>query len=176
MFKREDKGRLVKEFHDKFASAEGAFITEYQGLKVRDMTALRKSLRGTGVEFRVLKNTLAIKAVKDTPYESLSGHFTGVTAVAISYKDPAMMAKVLMGFVKNQPNLKIKVGALKARLLQAPEIKYLAELPSREELLAKFLGVLKNVPGGLVLTLAAVPRKLLYALNAVKNAKEATPA
>jgi len=82
---REYKSRLAKEFHEKFGKAEAAFITECSGIKVNDMTGLRKNLRGAGVEFRVLKNTIARLAVKGTLYEGLADHFEGPTAVAIGY-------------------------------------------------------------------------------------------
>ncbi|MEK7314356.1 MAG: 50S ribosomal protein L10 [Deltaproteobacteria bacterium] len=173
MLTREYKSRLAKEFHEKFGKAEAAFITECSGIKVNDMTGLRKNLRSAGVEFRVLKNTIARLAVKGTLYEGLADHFEGPTAVAIGYKDPVAVAKALSAYVKEQPNFKIKVGALKSKILTVAEVKALSELPTREELLAKLLGIMKNVPAGIVCVLAAIPKKFLYALNAIKDKKAA---
>ncbi len=169
---REDKKTLVKELHEKFGRAGAAFLADYQGIASNDMNELRRILRESDVEFRIIKNTLARRAVKETPYEVLEGHFEGPLAIALSYDDAALAAKRLLQFAKDQPNLKIWLGALGGKILDPAEIKGLAELPSREELLAKLLGVLSNVPGSLVGVLAGVPRKLLYALNAVGDAKQ----
>jgi hypothetical protein len=97
--------------------------------------------------------------------------FKGPTAIAFSFKDAALTAKTLTEFVKEEPNLDIKVGTLGAKVLELAEIKNLALLPSRDELLAKLMGVLTNVPAGLVGVLSGVPRKLLYVLNAVGKEK-----
>ena len=173
MLTREHKNEIVKEFREKFDKAEAVFVTEGEGIKVNDMTGFRKNLRDAGVEFRVLKNTIARLAVKGTSYEGLAGHFEGPTAVAIGYKDPVAVAKALSAYVKEQPNFKIKVGALRSKVLTVAEVKALSELPTRIELLAKLLGTMKNVPAGMVCVLSAIPKKFLYALNAVKDKKAA---
>lgn len=173
MFKREDKEKVVKDFNDKFSRAEIAFVADYKGVKVEDMTAFRSSLREAGVELKILRNTLARIAVKGTSYENLTEHIKGPVAVAISYSDVAAAAKVVIAFDKENDAFELKAGSLGDKLLTLDEMKSLAELPSRDELLAKLLGGLKNVPGGLVGVLSAVPRKFVGTLEAIKNAKEA---
>ncbi len=173
MFKREDKEKVVKDFNDKFSRAEIAFVADYKGVKVEDMTAFRSSLREAGVELKILRNTLARIAVKGTSYENLTEHIKGSVAIAISYSDVAAAAKIVTTFAKENDAFELKAGSLGDKLLTLDEIKSLAELPSRDELLAKLLGGLKNVPGGLVGVLSAVPRKFVGTLEAIKNAKEA---
>ncbi len=173
LIRKSDKEKLVGEFSEKFAKAEAAFIADYQGISVEQITVLRDSLRTAGVEFRVLRNTLAKLAIKSTPYEALGEHMNGPMAVALSYTDAAAAAKALTTFAKEHPAFEIKIAAIGEKILSLDEVKQLSDLPSREELLAKLLGGLNNIPGGLVMVLAGVQRKLLYALNAVKSAKEA---
>ncbi|MBI3398693.1 MAG: 50S ribosomal protein L10 [Deltaproteobacteria bacterium] len=168
---REEKEKLVAEFEDKFKKAKAAFIADYKGLKVEQMTSLRKSLRDASVDLKVVKNTLAKIAIKDTDAEPLKGYFAGTTAVAMSYADPVAAAKILTQFVKDEPNLKLKVGFLGGKILNLNEIKTLAELPSREILLGKLVGMLKAVPTGLVGVLSGVSRKFVYTLAAIQAKK-----
>ncbi len=171
--KKEDKKALVKEFNDRFKSAEATFIASYSGIDVEGMTKLRKTLKEASSELKILKNTLAKFAVKGTQAEFLTEHFEGPMAIAFSFKDAVQTAKTLTGFAKEEPNLMIKVGTLGGRVIDLAEIKNLASLPSREELLARLMGVMKNVPAGLVGVLSGVPRKLVYVLNAVAGQKQA---
>ncbi len=171
--KKEDKKALVKEFNDRFKSAEATFIASYSGIDVEGMTKLRKTLKEASSELKILKNTLAKFAVKGTQAEPLTEHFEGPIAIAFSFKDAVQTAKTLTGFAKEEPNLMIKVGTLGGRVIDLAEIKNLASLPSREELLARLMGVMKNVPAGLVGVLSGVPRKLVYVLNAVAGQKQA---
>ena len=169
---KDDKKAQVEEFHDKFSRAEAAFLADFSGISVEEMTQLRRSLRDASVEFKILRNTLAKRALEGTPYAQLGSHFTGPTAVALSFSDAATAAKALVQFAKDQPKLEIKVGALGEKLLELSAVKGLAELPTRDELLAKLLGVFSNVPGGLVGVLAGVPRKFVYALGAIQRTKQ----
>lgn len=170
---KEEKKVLVGEFHDRFERAEAAFIADYSGIDVEGISRLRQMLRDASSELKVVKNTLAKIAVKGTQAESLSERFVGSTAIAFSYKDAAHTAKTLTQFAKEQPNLDIKVGVLGDKVLEPAEIKNLASLPSRDELLAYLMGLLTNVPAGLVGVLGGVPRKLLYALVALGEKKQA---
>lgn len=172
--KREEKERLVGELKDRFQRAGATFLVDFTGVKVERITGFRKTLREVSVELRVVRNTLARRAVKGSPAESAEGCFDGATAVAFSFKDAAAAAKALTRFAKEDASIKLKAATLGAKLLGPGEIKALAELPSREELIAKFLGVLNNAPAGLVGVLSAVPRSLVYALDAVRKSKEAT--
>ncbi|MBI5599831.1 MAG: 50S ribosomal protein L10 [Deltaproteobacteria bacterium] len=172
MLKKEEKKALVKAYHDKFNRAQAAFLADYKGIKVPDMTELRRSLRDAGVELRVMKNTLAAIAAKDTQVETLSGQMTGPVAVALGYGDAALAAKKLMQLSDNVPAFKIRAGVLGGKVLGMHDIKGLAALPGREVLVGMLLGAMKNVPASLVCVLSGVPRKLVYALNGIKNAKE----
>jgi len=167
------KVSLVEEVQDKFKRANATFIAEYQGIKAQDMNEFRASLRKFSMDFKVVRNTLAGRAVKGTPIESLAAELKGPTAIAFSYGDAAAAAKALVQFSKDQPKLKLKIGTLGARIISVQEIKGLAELPSREVLLAMMLGSMKAPMTGIAGVLAGVPRKFLYALNAVKDQKAA---
>ncbi|HAG51455.1 MAG: 50S ribosomal protein L10 [Deltaproteobacteria bacterium GWC2_42_51] len=169
---KEEKVKLVNELQDKFKKAKAAFVTDYKGLKVGQVTTLRKSLRDASVEFKVVKNTLAKIAIKEAGAESLKDYFDGTTAVAMSYADPVAAAKILTQFAKDEPNLKIRVGLLGGKLLNLNEIKALSELPSREVLLGKLVGMLRAVPTNLVGVLSGVPRQLVYTLVAIQAKKQ----
>ena len=169
---KEEKVKLVNELQDKFKKAKAAFVADYKGLKVEQMTTLRKSLRDASAEFKVVKNTLAMIAVKDAGAEPLKDHFEGTTAVAMSYADPVAAAKILTQFAKDEPKLKLRVGLLGGKVMNLNEIKALSELPPREILLGRFVGMLNAVPTGLVRVLSGVPRKFVYTLAAIKNSKQ----
>ncbi|HBO84531.1 MAG: 50S ribosomal protein L10 [Deltaproteobacteria bacterium GWC2_42_11] len=169
---KEEKASQVKDLHDRFKRAKAAFIADYRGLKVSDVTALRKSLRGATVDFKVIKNTLARIAVKGTDGESLNNFFEGTTAVAFSYGDPVMAAKVLSQFASEQSNFKLKAGLLGNRVIDVSVIRSLSELPSREILLGKLVGLMSSAGAGrLVNVLCGVPRKFVYTLDAIKAKK-----
>ena len=168
----EEKKTLIAEFKERFEKADATFVADYSGIDVEGMTKLRGALRDSSAEIKIVKNTLARIAAKGTSAEPLTDHLKGTAAIAFSYKDAAATAKALTGFAKDEPNFEIKGGVLGAMVVDMAAIKNLASLPSREELLAKFVGILSNVPAGLVGVLSAVPRKLVYVLGAVKDAKE----
>lgn len=170
--KREEKAKLVGEYREKLMRASATFLADYRGTKANDINEVRRALREAGVELRVLKNTLARLAVKDTPAEALSGEFTGPVALVLSYNDPAIAAKRLTQFSDDLPCFTLRMATLGNRVLKKEEIRGLAQLPPREVSVGKLLGIMKNVPASLVWVLSGVPRKLIYALNAVKTAKE----
>ncbi len=169
---REGKKQFVNELQEKLKKANAAFVADYKGLKVEQMTALRKSLRDASVEFKVVKNTLARIAIKDTGAQSLKDYFEGTTALAMSYRDPVATAKILAQFAKDEPKFKLKAGLLGGKIMNLNEINVLSELPPREVLLGKLAGVLAAVPRGLVGVLSGVPRKFVYTLAAIKNSKQ----
>jgi len=170
---RQEKEALVEQFREKVGRADAAFLADYRGIESNSMNELRKGLRGADVEFIIMKNTLARIALKDTPCEPLSAELKGTMAIALSFRDAAAAAKQLTVFAKDEPNLDLKMAVLGGKVIDLDGIKALAELPSREELLARLLGCMNNVPGSFVGVLAAVPRQFLYALNAIKDAKDA---
>ena len=169
--KKDAKVKLIGELQDKFARAGATFIAEYKGIKAVEMNELRKAMRAASVDFKIVRNTLARRAVKGAGLETVSGHLKGSTAVAFSYKDAARAAKLLVQFAKDQPNLKIRMGTLGAQIIGLAEIKGLAELPSREVLLAKLIGSMKSPSSGLVCVLAGVTKKFVCVLNAIREQK-----
>ncbi len=173
---KSEKVRLVEDLKDKLGRSDALFLAEYQGIKASDMDGVRKNLREASVDFKVVRNTLARRAIAGTELEAVSESLKGPTALIFSYKDAAAAAKVLTQFSKEQPKLKLLVGALGKKIISADEIKGLAELPSRDELLGKMLGSLKSPTAGLVMVLSGVPRKLVYALSAIRDAKAAAGA
>ncbi|MBI5682479.1 MAG: 50S ribosomal protein L10 [Deltaproteobacteria bacterium] len=170
---RESKISAVKDLQERFKRAKAAFIADYRGLKVEEITALRKSLRDVSVDLKVVKNTLAKIALHGTDGESLNNFFEGPTVVALSYGDPVSAAKVLSQFARGQSNFKLKAGLLGSRAIDVSAIKSLSELPAIEVLLSKLIGVMSMAGAGrLVSVLRAVPRKFVYTLDAIKTNKE----
>jgi large subunit ribosomal protein L10 len=169
----EEKKQIVDELHARFSKAAVVVVTDYKGLNVAAATELRKQLREAGVEYSVVKNTLLSRAAEDTGVAAIKDQFKGPSAVAISYDDPVAPAKVLTQFAKDNKNLEIKVGVLQGKVLDMSGIKALADLPSRDVLLAQFLSALNAVPTGFVRTLSAIPTQLLNVLQAIKDQKEA---
>lgn len=169
--KRAEKEKQVEDIKEKFGRAQAAFIAEYKGVKAMGMNEIRNSLRAASVELKVVRNTLAIRAVKGTAAEPLAEHLKGAAAIIFSYKDAVLAAKKLMGFASEQPNLKLKAGLLGDKLIGLKEIKSLSELPSRDVLLGRLMGTLNMPASRFVFVLGAVSRKFIYALNAVKEKK-----
>lgn len=168
------KVRVVEELQQNFTKANATFVADYKGLKALEMDEIRKALRDASIDFKVVRNTLARRAIKGTELETISGNMKESTAIAFSYKDAAAAAKTLVQFSKEKPNLKLRVGTLGAKVISLAEIQGLAELPPKDVLLGKLLGSMKSPTTGLVMVLSGVPRKLLYALNAIKDQKAAT--
>lgn len=170
---KESKQQVVAELHDKLQRAKAVFLADFRGMNVGKATELRNELRKAAVEYKVVKNTLLELASRDTDKESLQSHFAGPTAVALSYDDPVAAAKVLSRFAKEQQaTFKLKAGVLTGKLITVADIQALAELPSREVLLAKLLGTIQAPVSNFVGVLAAVPGSFVRALDAIRNQKE----
>lgn len=168
------KQEVVSVLHDKFNAAKIVIIVDCKGLNVPKIVDLRSRLRKAGIEFKVVKNTLLIRAAEDTPIAKVNNYFTGPSAVALSYEDPVAPAKILSDFAKENDKLEIKVGVMPPdRILDLNSIKSLAALPSREVLLSQVLSTMNGVPTALVRALNNVPERLLYALAAIRDQKEA---
>ncbi|MFP4194558.1 MAG: 50S ribosomal protein L10 [Desulfobacterales bacterium] len=167
------KQELVSELREKFDQKKILILVDYKGLNVQKINDLRTRLREAGVEFRVVKNTILIRAAQDTDVDLIREHFQGPSAVALSYEDPVAPAKALSQFAKDNDKLEIKAGVMGGSVLYPEGIKSLAELPPREVLLGQVLGTMNAVPRGLVRALSNVPERLLYALQAIKDQKEA---
>ncbi len=169
---KENKQQVVAELHEKLQRAKAVFLADFRGMNVDKATELRNELRKAAVEYKVVKNTLLELASRETDKESLKPYFTGPTAVALSYDDPVAAAKVLSKFAKEQQaTFKLKAGVLTGKSITVPDIQALAELPSREVLLAKLLGTLQAPTANFVGVLAAVPGSFVRALAAIQDKK-----
>ena len=137
---RAEKSTSIAEFREKLSGVRGAVLTDFRGLSVADITELRSLLRKSEVEYKVVKNTLARLAVKDTGLEGLAAYFEGPTAIAISRKDAVAASKVLTTWGKSRPTFTIKGGVVEGRVVGSAEIAELAAVPPREVLLARMAG------------------------------------
>jgi large subunit ribosomal protein L10 len=167
----EEKKEVVAEVSERLAKAQAVVLAEYRGLAVEDITVLRREARASGVYLRVLKNTLARRAVKGTSFENLSDQMVGPLAYGIS-DDPVAAAKVLHAYAKKNDKLVIKGGAMPGQVMTAKEVGALATLPGREELLARLMGTMQAPITKFVQTLNEVPSKLVRTLAAVRDQKE----
>jgi large subunit ribosomal protein L10 len=167
----EGKKEVVAEVSERLAKAQTVVLAEYRGLPVEQITVLRSQARASGVYLRVLKNTLARRAVQGTPFEKLSDQMVGPLAYGIS-DDPVAAAKVLHAYAKANDKLVIKGGAMPNYVMTAKEVGNLATLPGREELLAKLLGTMQAPVAKFVQTLNEVPSKFVRTLAAVRDQKE----
>ncbi len=170
---RKTKEVVVSELESRLKRANALFLAEYSGMKVAQITRLRRELENVGGEFKVAKNTLLKIAASGTPAEPIVDQFAGPNAVICSYKDPVGIAKLLAGLAKEMPFLKVKSGVLGKQKLGAEDIAKLATLPSKEVLIAKLLGLMQAAPQRLVGVLAGNMNKLMWTLSAIKSKKEA---
>lgn len=167
----EQKQAVVAEVSAQVAQAQAIVLAEYRSLPVGDMTELRKKARESGVYFRVLKNTLARRAVAETPFKGLADQMVGPLAYGIS-SDPVAAAKVLHDFSKGNERLVIKGGAMPNVVMSAKDVAALAKMPSRQELLATLLGTMQAPIAKFVRTLNEVPTKFVRGVAAVRDQKE----
>ena len=171
---RQEKAAVVEEVGALVATSQ-SIVAEYRGLDVDAITRLRKQARSQGVQLRVLKNTLARRAVGGTPFSGLSDKLIGPLVYGFS-NDPVSAAKVLSSFAKDNDKLIVKAGGTPNFVMDEKGVKALALLPSRDELLAKLMATMQAPIGQFVRTLNEVPSRLVRTLAAVRDRKEAAPA
>jgi len=163
---RREKEQIVSDFSKKIEGYKAIVLTRYRGLNVEQMNLLRKRLRDEKVSYQVVKNTLMKLASKGTDLEKLNDYFEGPTAIAISYGDPVLLAKVLSEFIKTQPSLEIKAGLIEGKVAPPEEVKALATMPSRDVFLAQMLGGIQISGGQVAGAILSILQQMLGVLQA----------
>lgn len=171
------KQAVVAQLKEQLESAKGVVLTSYKGLTVAQDTELRRELREAGVSYHVVKNTMLRIAAKEAGIEGIEEHLEGTTAFAFSTEDAVAPAKVICGFIKKNKLedaevLTVKVGMVEGKVIGVDEVKVLAALPSREELIAKLLGSMNAPISNTVNVLQGVIRNAVYVLDAIRSQKE----
>ncbi len=163
---RKEKEKILSDLGKKVEGFRAAVLTNYRGLNVEQLNHLRQRLRDEKISYHVVKNTLMKLASKGTDLEKLDNYFEGPTAIAISYGDPVLLAKILLEFVKTQPSLEIKVGLIQGKVASPEEVKSLATMPSREVLFSQILGGIQMPGNQLAGALVNVFQQLLGVIQA----------
>ena len=173
--KKEEKGTAVAELHEKFSRARLAVLAECSGLPVNQVTELRKQLRGVKAEFKVIKNTLAARAVDGTSLIEVKPHFKGPLAVLIGYDDPVLPTKILQDFIKGEKRdekVRIMAGVLEGKLLKPAQLAAVASLPTKPVLLSMLLSTMQGPARGLVYVLSGLIRELVGVVAAIQDKRK----
>jgi len=169
--KKKEKENFIEDMRGRLQKAQATFLVDYQGLDVEAMNSIRTELRKSNTEFRVVKNRLLNLASLDTDTASLKEYFVGPCALAITYDDVVAPAKALIGESKKSKNLEVRVGQISGKVVDLEGLKRLAELPSREILLAQALSTMQAVPSSFVRVLNGVIVKFMNVLKAIESQK-----
>jgi large subunit ribosomal protein L10 len=169
---RQQKEDLVDKYKQEMAVARHAFLLDYKGITVPQVTELRAKIRDSGGQYLVVKNTLALRAIEGEPMEQLKELFDGPVAVAYSQEDAVSLAKALTTMAKTVPAIQVRGGLVNGQTVGADQVKEIADLPTREELIAKLLFLLQSPITRLARVLAAVPREFVVVLEQIRQQKE----
>ncbi len=170
---RPEKVTEVELLETRLRRAAGVILTDFRGLTVAEISLLRGKLRNAGAEYRVVKNRLFGIATKALGIEGLGPYLEGPTAAAFASRDPAAAAKVIQEFIRQTRKLVVKGSVVAGRVYDEAQTKTLAELPGRQELLARLVGGVAAPLSGLAVVLGGVPRKLVYALDQIRRQRSA---
>jgi large subunit ribosomal protein L10 len=170
---RADREIQVQELRDIFSGIEMAVLTDYRGLTVEEISDLRTKLRDAQARFRVVKNTLSIRAADGTPLEAVKSYFTGPVAILYTAGDPVGPAKALVDFIKGNDKLEVKVGILAGSTIDTADIKRLADMPSMEAMIAQALATMNAPASNFVRTLNEIPSSFVRVMGSIQRQKEA---
>ncbi|HBV42027.1 50S ribosomal protein L10 [Turicimonas muris] len=170
---KSEKAAIIEQVRAKAADASIVVVTDFKGMSVEELTALRVKIRQAGGEYYVVKNTLARIALSDTTHAVISENFKENCAIALGFSDPVAVAKVVSDFAKDSKLFAIRCGSLEGKALSQADVDALAKMPSKEQLIAQALGTMNQVPTGLVSLMANMVRPLLYALKDLESKKAA---
>ncbi|MCB9684545.1 MAG: 50S ribosomal protein L10 [Alphaproteobacteria bacterium] len=162
---REEKAQMVDELHQQFTAGGLVVLTDFRGSTVPQMDKIRRTCEPLGVYFKVVKNTLAVRALEGTGKESLADHFIGNVGLIVSGEDPIAAAKLVKTYTKDNENIKVKAGYFDGEILDEKGLLAVAELPSKEELQSMLLATIQAAPRDLLGVMQAPARDLLYLLN-----------
>lgn len=169
---RPQKELAVKELAERLESAKALILSDYRGLNVSEITALRNRMRDASIEYRVVKNTLARFAASKVNLSMLVPYLAGPTAIAFGHEDPIAPARIMVGFAKENPNFTIKVGLLEGKIVGLEKVKELARLPGKDALYSMVIGRMRLPLVSLINVFYANLRKLFYVLDAIRKQKE----
>lgn len=173
--KKDEKATAVAELTERFSRARLAIVTESAKLSTNQITQLRKQLRGADAEYRVVKNTIAIRASEGTIFLGVTGYLKGPTGLVIGYGDPVLPAKILLDFIlaeKREEKIRITIGVLEGKVVQPAELAAVAKLPKKEVLIAMLLSAMQGPARGLVYTLSAVLSKFVRVIAAIQDKRK----
>lgn len=169
---RTQKKQDLEMLQEDFQRSVNAVLVGFQGIKVADDERLRRELRQANLTYRVVKNTLAIRASEGTPMAQLKDNFTGATAVALSPDDPVTLAKVVSKWAKDSPVFKVKAGIVEGKVINVSDVEALATMPSKEELISKIMFLINSSAQRLAVVTAGVARNLTIVIDQVRAQKE----
>src|SRR3954471_8111623 len=169
---REEKAAVISEFSEGIGSATNAFLIDFKGITVPQVTELRKQVRDTNSKYVVVKNTLALIAVKDSPLTQLKGAFAGPTAIAWNTGDAVALAKALTKFAKDVPTVQFKGALLNGQIVAATEIQNISNLPSRDDLISKLVFLMQSPIRGLAIVLNANIRNIAVVIDQIAKQKD----